>query len=200
MGDLRFAPPAAPLTNRTLDDGQVGRICYQASPAWELSSPAFLKAFLTNQSIGNFSTLPTPPSTVPPQDPRSTEDCLFLDVIVPQKVYNNASGGAPVIVWIYGGGYAAGEKAGDAQPGGLIAKSENVSGSEGAVFVAMNYRVRTLEMCAESMLINGVAGSIWMVVRPNVPVQCQQWHRQCRSPRSTLCTGMGSAIHPPLRW
>jgi carboxylesterase type B len=141
VGDLRFAPPQAPLPNRTVDDGQVGRICYQASPAWEAISQGFLDDFLTGQSISNYSTLPSGPSTPPPQDPRSTEDCLFLDVIVPQNVYNNGSGKAPVIVWIYGGGYTAGEKAGDAQPAGLVAKSENVTGSDGAVFVALNYRV-----------------------------------------------------------
>jgi len=43
-----------------------------------------------------------------------TEDCLFLDVQVPTSIYNNRGKGygAPVLVWIYGGGYTAGSKAG----------------------------------------------------------------------------------------
>ena len=53
---------------------------------------------------------------LPSLDPRTTEDCLFLDVVVPQTILKSASNktnltsGAPVLVWIYGGGYIAGEK------------------------------------------------------------------------------------------
>lgn len=38
-----------------------------------------------------------------------SEDCLFLDVTVPKAIFDGQSrgsavGGAPVLVWIYGGG------------------------------------------------------------------------------------------------
>lgn len=43
------------------------------------------------------------------QDPRTTEDCLFLDVVVPEAVFNrrfdkpgklrNGFAGGPVVVW-----------------------------------------------------------------------------------------------------
>lgn len=36
-------------------------------------------------------------------DPRVTEDCLVLDVLVPKTVFDeqSKSKGAPVLVWIY---------------------------------------------------------------------------------------------------
>jgi len=42
-----------------------------------------------------------------------SEDCLFLDVFAPRQVFESAGlgYGAPVLVWIYGGGYTSGEKA-----------------------------------------------------------------------------------------
>ena len=69
---------------------------------------------------------------------------MFLDVYVPQEVFQKAGQGcgAPVMVWIYGGGYTFGEKNGDGEynPAGLI-KASQVSGNEGIIFVAINYRV-----------------------------------------------------------
>lgn len=56
-------------------------------------------------------------------DPRTTEDCLFLDVLVP-KVFDKARNGTkvPVLVWIYGGGYTYGDKSAD-NASGLIRRS-----------------------------------------------------------------------------
>lgn len=81
-------------------------------------------------------------------DPRTTEDCLFLDVIVPQKIFQRAQQRkvdfvakkklAPVMVWIYGGGFAEGDKT-LYNPEGLIDRSEALG--EEIVYVAMNYRV-----------------------------------------------------------
>jgi carboxylesterase type B len=106
----------------------------------------------------NLSSLPTP-------DPRTSEDCLFLDVFVPTKIFNSTKSkshikrgtpenvecqfgkpckgepaGAPVLVWIYGGGYVAGDKTSSGNAAGLIASSLQ-NGSEGVVFMAMNYRL-----------------------------------------------------------
>ena len=68
-----------------------------------------------------------------------------LDVYTPKKVYDDAcsTGGAPVMVWIYGGGYTNGEKNGGGQydPAGIIHASQ-VTGNDGVIFVALNYRVR----------------------------------------------------------
>ena len=72
---------------------------------------------------------------------------------MPQNIFKKAtnyssdddkksSGGAPVLVWIYGGGYTAGEKQGFGiyNPSGLL-KSSQASGSDGVVYVALNYRL-----------------------------------------------------------
>jgi carboxylesterase type B len=83
-------------------------------------------------------------SAVLPPGPLESEDCLFLDVFVPEKIYDraNSSGyGAPVLVWIYGGGYTLGNKYNN--PAGLLAASGNVSSGE-VIYVAMNYRLGAL--------------------------------------------------------
>jgi acetylcholinesterase len=83
-------------------------------------------------------------SVVPPAGPLETEDCLFLDVVVPEKIYQraNSSGyGAPVLVWIYGGGYVNGDKT--RNPAGLLAASGNVSSGD-IIYVSFNYRLGAL--------------------------------------------------------
>lgn len=95
-----------------------------------------------NQST-NISSYPYVPEKM---DPRTSEDCLFLDVVVPQKIFDRAQNEsfvpkkalAPVLVWIYGGGYTMGEKS-IYDPSGLIERS--MVGGDGIVYVAMNYRV-----------------------------------------------------------
>lgn len=78
---------------------------------------------------------------------------VFLDVIVPKAVWDNASSvrkpdrhsGAPVVVWIHGGGYTYGEKS-VYGPAGLI-KASQVSGNPGIIFVPINYRVSCRSLC-----------------------------------------------------
>jgi carboxylesterase type B len=69
---------------------------------------------------------------------------LFLDVVIPQKVFNKKFGsGAPVIVWIYGGGFTLGDKASSlssGNPATLVSRSLD-NGGEGVIYVAMNYRL-----------------------------------------------------------
>ena len=79
-------------------------------------------------------------SPVPEADPRESEDCLFLDVFVPEDVLSKAGQGygAPVLVWIYGGGYTGGQK--NYNPAGLLAASGNSSNGD-VIYVAMNYRL-----------------------------------------------------------
>ncbi|MCJ1477093.1 hypothetical protein MMC13_005764 [Lambiella insularis] len=149
VGELRFAAPVAVSGNSsTVNNGSVGVVCAQVDPAWTLITAEFLPDYFTGQPF-NLSAAEAAllNSTAPPPapDPRTTEDCLFLDVHTPQKVFEkngSSGGGAPVMVWIYGGGYTTGEKQGDGvyDPAGLIHASQ-VAGNDGIVFVAMNYRL-----------------------------------------------------------
>lgn len=73
-----------------------------------------------------------------------TEDCLFLDVLVPEKILARAQNPrrpskAPVLVWIHGGGYTTGEKGSFTGASGLMQKS--MEQGEGMIIVSINYRV-----------------------------------------------------------
>ena len=132
-----------------INDGSVGRICPQANSAWLLIAAQFTSTYTRRQPFNLTAAeaaIAQASGSAPAQDPRTSEDCLFLDVIVPKAVYSkstrtvSAGSGAPVLVWIYGGGYTTGEKTGFGQynPAGLI-EASRASGSEGLVFVSMNY-------------------------------------------------------------
>ncbi|KAK6219144.1 hypothetical protein LQW54_002393 [Pestalotiopsis sp. IQ-011] len=93
-------------------------------------------------------------------DAETTEDCLFLDVHVPKKILvgskqdfqlsGQPSGGAPVLVWIHGGGYTLGSKTGAPPPvyfpDGLLTQAD--ASSEGMIYVALNYRLGALGFLA----------------------------------------------------
>ena len=65
------------------------------------------------------------------RDPGASEDCLSLNVWVPAKP---ASAKLPVLVWIYGGGFAAGSTSEARQDGAHLAQ-------QGVIVVSMNYRL-----------------------------------------------------------
>lgn len=105
-GENRFRAPQPPATNRSVvQQGLPDRICPQADPAWLLIAGAYIPEYLAGQknfTPSEFSNLTSSSGGLPPQDPRTTEDCLFLDVVVPENIFNNAGKGygAPVLVWI----------------------------------------------------------------------------------------------------
>lgn len=70
-----------------------------------------------------------------PNTPLS-EDCLYLNVWSPRfnKTQPQNMALAPVLVWIYGGGFSTGTSSLDIYDGRILSKSE------GAVVVSMNYR------------------------------------------------------------
>lgn len=72
-GSLRFGAPQAPPEDRsTIHDGSVGFICPQTSPG-----------YFPDASVNG----------------TSSEDCLFLDVIVPRGVLAGDFGEVPVLFW-----------------------------------------------------------------------------------------------------
>ena len=151
VGELRFRASVPPRNrSKVIDHGKIARICPQGSTSWGAVSFEFLAAYFAgktfNASAFNFALENSLSSPPPPQDPRISEDCLFLNIIVPQKVFEQAAPHrkplAPVLVWIHGGGYVVGEKtdSGQYNPAGLIKTSQS-SNSTGLVYVAINYRV-----------------------------------------------------------
>ncbi|KAI9817617.1 MAG: hypothetical protein M1832_004621 [Thelocarpon impressellum] len=154
VGELRFAKPVAAKEDRNVQKGDVARICNQAFAQWILY-PEFTKAYTTGQDLTKYAnvSLAPPPfneSALPPPDPRETEDCLFLDLFVPEKIFKKRpkdkkgdkeekkknKDGAPVIVWIHGGGYVFGHKTVTGSPAGIIERSD-----DGIIFVSINYRL-----------------------------------------------------------
>ncbi len=151
VGELRFRAPVPPRNrNKIIDQGKIGRVCPQASPGWVAAAgellPVYFAGKIFNASAFNSTLADSLSRPPPPQDPRVSEDCLFLNVIVPQKVFENAARHrkplAPVLVWIHGGGYTSGEKTvGDGfNPARLIKTSQSFN-STGLIYVAINYRV-----------------------------------------------------------
>jgi carboxylesterase type B len=149
VGTLRFRAPLPPTGRKTtVDNGSVGRICPQANPAWELIAadfvPDYLEGIPFNASAASAGSS-NMTGMLPPQDPRTTEDCLFLDVVVPETIFKGASknandtSGAPVLVWIYGGGYTFGEKSAYSAAG--LIHAAQLNNTEGIIFVSLNYRL-----------------------------------------------------------
>lgn len=95
-----------------------------------------------------------------------SEDCLYLNVWTPAKSPNEKT---PVLVWIYGGGFAGGGTSGPGVNGEYLAR-------KGVVLVSINYRVGPLgflahpELSAESPhhvsgnygLLDQMAGLCWI--------------------------------------
>ncbi|KAI4752487.1 carboxylesterase family protein-like protein [Aureobasidium sp. EXF-3400] len=144
VGDLRFAAPQAPAVDRSqLQTGSVNRICPQANPAWEIIAGQWIPEYLlenkTSFTMSDFNlTIPSSNSSAATAT-GETEDCLFLDVVVPEGIFNSNKQ-HPVLVWIYGGGYTAGSKSGSGNPAGLLERSQ-LDNSSGVIYVAMNYRL-----------------------------------------------------------
>jgi cholinesterase len=107
VGNLRFAAPVAPTGRNTkVNNGSVGAICPQASPVWSLIGSEFATAYAKGVPF-NFTAaviaLQSANLSFAP-DPRTSEDCLFLDVFVPKHIFDNRSStgkgnGAAVLVW-----------------------------------------------------------------------------------------------------
>ncbi|KAJ9605448.1 hypothetical protein H2200_010105 [Cladophialophora chaetospira] len=158
IGNLRFAAPVPPTgRDPVVQNGSVGRVCPQAFPDWYTLALELEAAILTgNLSSYNYTAnnealqayLAATPHT-DQTDGRVTEDCLFLDVLVPKAVFDKRSshgqqsGGAPVVVWIYGGGYVIGSKGSNGNPSGLV-KASQANGEDGIIYVALNYRLGAL--------------------------------------------------------
>ncbi|PHH58743.1 hypothetical protein CDD81_4673 [Ophiocordyceps australis] len=152
VGELRFAAPVRPQgRNAVVQNGSQGGICPQAWAAWGIASHDFGMAYLHgNTSDYNYTRELDVMREAEPQilaadsSAEFSEDCLFLDVVVPRRILERgSSSGAPVFVWLHGGGFVYGHKNDSAvggDPAGLMRASQ-LDGSDGFIFVAPNYRL-----------------------------------------------------------
>src|SRR5579871_2860109 len=76
------------------------------------------------------------------RDKGPSEDCLYLNVWTPAE---SAKGRLPVMVWVYGGGFAAGAASEPRQDGENLAR-------KGVVVVSMNYRLGVFGFFANAEL------------------------------------------------
>ncbi|KAG6364210.1 hypothetical protein INS49_005808 [Diaporthe citri] len=126
--DLRFRAPEPPAADRSvIQDGSESRMCPQNYPPW-MASIGWVPEYIQSGIVPNATAVAvssTNTSSTPPRDPMQNEDCLFLDVMVPEAVFEKAGrgSGAPVLVWIYGGGYAVGSKTSGYDPRKLIRRN-----------------------------------------------------------------------------
>jgi acetyl esterase/lipase len=160
-GKNRFSAPQPPAQNRsTVQFNRSEPVCPQANPLWNLVAAEFLTSYFAgvrsfnasefdvglpaNLTVNDINLDTFNTSIIPTPDPRTTEDCLFLDVVVPQQIFKKKAKkgkGAAVLVWIYGGGYTAGSKTGGFNPAGLLARSQDGADDNGVIYVALNYRL-----------------------------------------------------------
>ncbi|KAJ8280467.1 hypothetical protein GJAV_G00054890 [Gymnothorax javanicus] len=130
VGDLRFKRPVPRKAWKgLLEANEFSSTCYQHR---DEMFPGFPGAEMWN------------PNT------RISEDCLYLNVWVPTPMPH----AAPVMVWIYGGGFSTGTASLDVYDGRFL------SHAEGVIVVSLNYRLGALGFLAlpGSQEVSGNAG------------------------------------------
>ncbi|RKF81217.1 Carboxylesterase patB [Golovinomyces cichoracearum] len=121
---------AKPSADPIMDDLK----CPQATPRWAVPSTSSR----AKRDIGIRSELIQVPEN-------EVEDCLFLDVVVPKKVWEQSEahperGHAPVLIWIHNGGFTAGDKSLQKDPSLLLRRGLQLH-EGGMVIVSISYRL-----------------------------------------------------------
>nr|XP_046172591.1 bile salt-activated lipase-like [Oncorhynchus gorbuscha] len=75
-------------------------------------------------------------------DTRGQEDCLYLNIWVPQG--SSVSTGLPVMVWLYGGGFQVGGSMGANFMDNYLYDGEEIANRGNVIVVTLGYRVGTL--------------------------------------------------------
>lgn len=86
-----------------METGSIPRTCPQAAPAWELTAVQFIPQYLAGSANIQFnSSTPNAKRAAELTEAQLAaaelqEDCLFLDVFTPKKVFDSDGRGAPVL-------------------------------------------------------------------------------------------------------
>ena len=142
VGALRFKPPAEPQAWR------------EAASATSYGAPAIQSGL----APGERRTSPGDPPA--PDEPASSEDCLFLNVWTPGL----DAARRPVMVWLHGGGFANGSGGAAMYDGGALARKGDV------VTVTVNHRLNVFgylhlgEAFGPDYAQSGVAGMLDIIL------------------------------------
>ena len=139
-GERRFqAPTHAAVDRSTVQTGQREYICPQGVETWlDVASEVVSGASLTYSAV-----LPFGPSNRTVFDHRQTEDCLFLDLLVPRSIFENRHhkhSSASVLLSFHASSNTQGSKTFYGDGAGLVSRSVQ-NGRPGVIYVAPNYRL-----------------------------------------------------------
>lgn len=137
IGIHRFSAPQEPTVNNTLQTASDFQIqCSQATAGWEN---------YVGVDVGNLTRMPVvSESDISLPVAGEREDCLFLDVLVPESVFlSRTRAKVPVVVFLHGGGYAEGSKTayGPGTSSGIGLLEAATENGKAIVYVAINYRL-----------------------------------------------------------
>ena len=139
VGQARFQAPTAPAVNRSVvQTGREEAICPQGTASWLFPASDIVAGTPPTYT----SVPPFGPSNLTGFDPRQTEDCLFLDVLVPKQIFDakNHSKNAAVLFSISASANTGASKTWYGSGAGLISRSVR-NGGPGVIYVSPNYRV-----------------------------------------------------------
>ncbi|KAH8124799.1 Alpha/Beta hydrolase protein [Trichoderma asperelloides] len=180
--------------NNNVNNGSIGIICPQAVAAWNSGSNAFVQAYTNGVTFVKAAMLGEQAqrnAKISPLDPRTTEDCLFLDAFVPKKVFDGMGSGmkAP----IHGGGYTKGDKTGDSnvliEPSAVLQQSNDT-----LIFVSINNCLGAFGWLAGPLFENNRGP-------PNNGLHDQRLAMDWVQHRVTVAgesAGAGSIVHHPM--
>ncbi|KAI9818916.1 MAG: hypothetical protein M1827_007737 [Pycnora praestabilis] len=149
LGDLRWAKPAPPESVIGIQNGTFGPSCQQSSTkGFDFLGPLADWGRIPAAISQFFGGIPIPLFN------DGAEDCLFLDVYVPERALSSPTKTKlPVVVWFYGGAFLFGSK--DAyQPALPFYDGTGVVRQSGGniIFVAGNYRMGAYGFLAGSTM------------------------------------------------
>ncbi|KAJ9259629.1 hypothetical protein DTO212C5_8583 [Paecilomyces variotii] len=137
-GAQRFQLPQPPKVDRSVQNGLLDVICPQAQPSWmDIAIDVLSGETITGTDWGNFTA-----SDITPVDPRTSEDCLFLDLLVPETTFSNkdTENTTPVLLFIHGGGFVQGSKTAYGYGDGLL-ESDFLKNHRDIIYISINYRL-----------------------------------------------------------